>query len=246
MSDIQRFTFPLTNQSVRITDQNGEPWWVAKDICDVLGLEDARKAVGRLDDDERNTIPVTDSIGREQNTYIINESGLYSLILTSRKPEAKAFKKWITSEVLPAIRKTGGYGVQQIASVTRAEFQAFQSDYAAKLKALEKTFVGIVAPEKKVVIQKGFRSTSDMCRAMEIKRAEFYRLMVSADMMVKSGRKHELTERGHKYAQETGCWTGKAHYWNPVVFLQIPPDYWLDKVEIVSELKQLRLWPETK
>lgn len=90
-------------------DKDGEPWFVLADVCSVLELGSPHKAAERLDDDEkgRNTIPTP---GGPQEMAIINESGLYSLILTSRKFAAKRFKKWVTAEVLPTIRKTGGYG----------------------------------------------------------------------------------------------------------------------------------------
>ena len=86
-----------------------EPWFVAADVCAVLDLADGRTSIGQLDEDERHSMPVTDSIGRSQEMLVITEAGLYSLVLRSRKPEAKAFKRWITHEVLPAIRKHGGY-----------------------------------------------------------------------------------------------------------------------------------------
>lgn len=90
--------------------QNGEPWWVLADVCKVLEIAQPHHAASRLDDDEKDRAIVT-TLGGSQEMTIINESGLYSLILTSRKPAAKRFKKWVTSEVLPAIRKTGGYMV---------------------------------------------------------------------------------------------------------------------------------------
>lgn len=101
--------FTYEEKEVRTVVRNGEVWFVAKDVCDVLDISDARKAVQRLDEDERSLIPVTDSLGRKQETFIVNEAGLYTLILGSRKPEAKAFKRWVTHEVLPSIRKTGVY-----------------------------------------------------------------------------------------------------------------------------------------
>jgi anti-repressor protein len=108
---IQAFVFPRTKHTVRVViDKNGNPGCVAKDVCDVLGLDNVRRALDRLDGNEFTTSKVIDSIDREQETYVVNESGLYSLIMTSRKPEAKAFRKWVTSEVLPTIRKTGSYG----------------------------------------------------------------------------------------------------------------------------------------
>lgn len=96
---------------VRMVIQNGEPWWVLLDVCKILGLGSPHKVADRLDEDERNQIPVIDSLGREQKNTIINESGLYSVILRSDKPEAKAFKRWVTHEVLPSIRRTGKYSV---------------------------------------------------------------------------------------------------------------------------------------
>lgn len=96
----------------RIIDQNGEPWFVLADVCRELEIANVGNAAARLDRDEKGNIrnPDATSAGGNPNLTVINESGLYSLILTSRKAEAKRFKKWITSEVLPSIRKTGRYG----------------------------------------------------------------------------------------------------------------------------------------
>ncbi len=99
-------TFTFQGQGVRTFLIGGDPWFFASDVCAVLEIQNSRDALGRLDQDERSTVDSTDG-GPARN--IINEPGLYSLILGSRKPEAKAFKRWVTHEVLPAIRKTGGY-----------------------------------------------------------------------------------------------------------------------------------------
>ncbi len=107
MSSIIPFDYQA--QQVRTVVINGEPWFVAKDVCVILEVGNPSDAVRRLDQDEVDSIEVTDSLGRQQITNIVNEPGLYSLILGSRKPEAKAFKRWITHEVIPAIRKTGSY-----------------------------------------------------------------------------------------------------------------------------------------
>lgn len=104
----------------RITDIKGEPWFVLTDVCRELQIANVGDAASRLDEDEKDNIGITDAIGRKRQTVIINESGLYSVILTSRKPEAKRFKKWVTKEVLPSIRKTGGYGRSTPAFIRRA------------------------------------------------------------------------------------------------------------------------------
>ncbi|EOO99723.1 phage repressor protein/antirepressor Ant [Bacillus cereus] len=109
---------------VRTVVQGEDIWFVAKDVCDVLEIVNATRSLSRLDEDELHSMKVTDSLGRQQETNIINESGLYSLIMTSRKPQAKAFKKWVTSEVLPSIRKHGAYMTDQVLekAVTNPDF----------------------------------------------------------------------------------------------------------------------------
>ena len=108
MSDIQLFQFKQTE--VRIVMIDNEPWFVAKDLCDVLELKDVSMSLKRLDSDEKGTNNIC-TPGGKQDMAVVSESGMYTLVLLSRKPEAKPFRKWITSEVLPAIRKTGKYEV---------------------------------------------------------------------------------------------------------------------------------------
>lgn len=86
-----------------------DPWFVARDVCDALGISNSRDAVGSLDDDERNTVAITDGTPGNPNKAIVSEAGFYKLVMRSRKPEAKAFQRWVTHEVLPSIRKRGGY-----------------------------------------------------------------------------------------------------------------------------------------
>lgn len=111
MNDVKIFESPEFGQ-VRTTVIGGEPWFVAADVCRALAIGNPSMALDRLDDDERTLISIEGaSNGKPVNG--VNEPGLYSLVLGSRKPEAKAFKRWITHEVIPAIRKTGGYQVPQ-------------------------------------------------------------------------------------------------------------------------------------
>lgn len=106
MNNIQIFKYE--NNDVRTVEMNGEPWFVLKDVCAVLGLTDTGRTAERLDADELTRTTLV-SGGQNREMYIINESGLYNVILRSDKPEAKPFRKWVTSEVLPSIRKSGGY-----------------------------------------------------------------------------------------------------------------------------------------
>ena len=97
------------NKLVRTMNVSGEPWFVLKDVCDVLGLSTPARVAERLDSDEVSQAHLIDSMGRSQEMTIISESGLYNVILRSDKPEAKPFRKWVTAVVLPSIRKNGGY-----------------------------------------------------------------------------------------------------------------------------------------
>lgn len=104
------FTFNPSNQTIQVELINQQHWFVAKDICDCLKLQNVTDRLRSLDDDEKLTY-VVDRSGQNREVNLVNESGLYNLIFQSRKPEAKKFRKWVTSEVLPSIRKTGSYSV---------------------------------------------------------------------------------------------------------------------------------------
>jgi prophage antirepressor-like protein len=134
---------------MRITDQNGEPWLAATDTCSAIGIKNPSDAIKRLDDDEKGVVSIY-TLGGNQDLLVINESGFYNLVLSSRKqtPQAKAFKKWVTSEVLPSIRKTGGYKadaapdtaalITAITELTR-EVAALRSQLATKGTQSRKT-----------------------------------------------------------------------------------------------------------
>lgn len=109
MTDLQIFKNPEFGE-IRTIEKDGEPWFVGKDVAAALGYERPTKAIlDHVDDEDKDEVPIQDSIGRSQNTPIINESGLYSLVLSSKLPTAKKFKRWVTSEVIPSIRKHGAY-----------------------------------------------------------------------------------------------------------------------------------------
>lgn len=105
MNELQIFNFE--NSEVRTVMLNGEPWFVAKDVTDILEIKNTTDALKRLDDDERSRF----NLGRQGEANIVNEFGLYNLVIGSQKKEAKQFKRWITHDVIPSIRKTGSYSV---------------------------------------------------------------------------------------------------------------------------------------
>lgn len=101
--------FNFEGADMRTVTINNEPWFVAKDVCDLLHLRNSRQAMARVDAADKNTVIISDGTKGNPNRTIINESGMYTLVLTSSKPEALRFKRWVTSEVLPTIRKHGAY-----------------------------------------------------------------------------------------------------------------------------------------
>lgn len=146
MSNIIPFNFK--GAAVRVVDRNGEPWFVAADVCRVLEHSNPTMAVAGLDSEDRDTLNIAEGIAGNPNKTVINESGLYSLILTSRKPEAKVFKKWVTGEVLPQIRKTGGYGAAVIQLNDPATLRGLLLNYTEQVQQLQ-----VEVQEKAAVIE---------------------------------------------------------------------------------------------
>ena len=150
MNELQVFNNEMFGD-VRIILQNNEPWFVAKDVCDCLEIKNTTDALKRLDDDERARF----NLGRQGETNIVNEYGLYNLVLSSRKPEAKEFKRWITHDVLPALRRTGSYSMnipQTLPEALRA--------YADEVEQHNKTKALVEAQRPKVIFADAV-STSD-------------------------------------------------------------------------------------
>lgn len=140
MNEVQLFNFE--NHEVRSLLINSEPWFVGKDVADVLGYKNQRDAISKhVDSEDKNTVAIHDGITRgNPNQTIINESGLYALIFGSKLESAQKFKRWVTSEVLPALRKTGQYQVKELSGqelMAKALIEA-QSVLAAKDKQIEK------------------------------------------------------------------------------------------------------------
>lgn len=144
--------FDYQNFNIRtFTKDDGSIWFVGVDVCKILDLESTSTVYSRLDEDEKGLTSVIDSLGRLQNTTIINKFGLYNLILTSRKPEAKQFKRWITHEVLPSIEKTGSYSINPPKELTRLELLelAMQSEKEKLKLQVEKKQAERIALENK-------------------------------------------------------------------------------------------------
>ena len=231
---VSTFTFHLSDSAsftVRAMLRDGEPWFVAADVCAALDL--TTEQTRRLDDDEKG-LHSTQTPGGAQQMTIINESGLYSLIMGSRKPEAKKFKKWVTSEVLPAIRKTGGYARNTPVALPDftdpvAAARAWADATESKIKA--ETALALAAPKVEFVDRyvtadtgaKGFRQVCKLLKANEVRFREFlaeerimYRLngdLVAYQPHIDAGRFECKTGEANGHAFSRCLFTPKGVEW---------------------------------
>lgn len=115
--------FSYKGQEVRTTEIDGETWFVAKDVCDILEIANSRDAVSVLDEDEKNTVAFSDGNRGNPNMTVISEAGLYTLLMRSNKEEAKPFRRWVTHDVLPSIRKTGSYSPPSKGNISQSDLE---------------------------------------------------------------------------------------------------------------------------
>lgn len=151
MKELELFNYE--GSELRTAQHEGEPWFVAKDLCEALEIKNHREAVSDLEDSEKGVI-LNDTPGGKQHLLHVNESGLYQVIFKSRKPEARKFVKWITSEVLPSIRKTGSYeAAPKSDSVGETYLVYSKGDYAQ----LEDSIVAIKSSGERQKVHQAFR-----------------------------------------------------------------------------------------
>ena len=168
--------------SVRTLVINGEPYFVGKDVATILGYSNPRDAISKHVDDEDKGVAKCDTLGGVQDLTMINESGLYSLILSSKMPTAKKFKHWVTSEVLPSIRKTGSYSVQQKVdsymiedSIARAKRWIEEEEERRTLKLTVEHQKPMVMLAEERIDKKGCYSLTDVTKSLHFKRGQITR-----------------------------------------------------------------------
>ena len=207
--------FEFKTNTVRvIKDGHGEPWFVLADVCKVLDIANPRNVTARLDDDEKNTVHLADGIRGNPNVTIINEPGLYSVVLRSDKPDAKPFKRWVTHDVLPSIRKTGSYHAapQQapLNTVDQRNRDALSTaETMLKLGALfgtEKAMAAAVAAEQ-VKADTGL-NLSKLLAAISVEDAPITPTELGKELGI-SGRKMnaELEAQGLQSRDDNGDWS---------------------------------------
>ena len=212
------------SSEIRTVQVNGEPWFVLSDVCKVLEISNSRNISSRLEPDEKG-VTLVDTLGGAQQMTIINESGLYTVILRSDKPQAKPFRKWVTSEVLPSIRKHGSYSVQsQFADLSpqlqvliqmetrQKQIEARQAEQATALAGLEQKIQNtceVIALDKTAwrkdsehLINKIARATGEGYGGIRLVYEEIYRSIESrADVSLNT----RLTNKRNRMAGEGVC-----------------------------------------
>lgn len=212
------------SSEVRTVQVNGEPWFVLADVCKVLEISNSRNISSRLEPDEKG-VTLVDTLGGTQQMTIINESGLYAVVLRSDKPQAKPFRKWVTSEVLPSIRKHGSYSVQsQFADLSpqlqvliqmetrQKQIEARQAEQATALAGLEQKLQNtceVIALDKTAwrkdsehLINKIARATGDGYGGIRLVYEEIYRSIESRAGVSLNTR---LTNKRNRMAGEGVC-----------------------------------------
>lgn len=213
------------SSEVRTVQVNGEPWFVGKDVATILGYNNPRDAISKRVDDEDKGVAKCDTLGGVQDLTIINESGLYSLVLSSKLPNAKKFKRWVTSEVLPSIRKHGSYSVQsQFADLSpqlqvliqmetrQKQIEARQAEQATALAGLEQKIQNtceVIALDKTAwrkdsehLINKIARATGEGYGGIRLVYEEIYRSIESRAGVSLNTR---LTNKRNRMAGEGIC-----------------------------------------
>lgn len=221
MNELQVFTYQ--ESQVRTIQKDGEPWFVLKDVCSVLGISNSRMAAARLEADEKGATQI-DTPGGPQEMTIINESGLYTVTLRSDKPEAKPFRKWVTSEVLPSIRKTGGY-IQGQDQLSPEELMAKALMVAQKTLADREARISQLTVENQIMAPKAeyfdelverntltnFRETAKL---LEVPPKKFVDFLLEKKFLYrgKNGKLLPMESRNDGYFQVKECLNEKTQW----------------------------------
>lgn len=180
MSDVIPFAFG--DQLLRVIRRNGEPWFVAADVCRALGIKNHRDAIERLDDDEKG-VGTSDTLGGEQQLAIVSESGMYAIVLRSQAAltpgtVAHRFRKWVTAEVLPSIRRTGAYAAPGLASRPSRAATDPVHDFLAACEGLEASPLDVTLVRRKLEVL-GVTTLSELTRATQSMAAKRRRAAVA-------------------------------------------------------------------
>lgn len=223
MNELKIFENPAFGQ-VRIVERDGEPWFVGKDVADALGYQNGSRDINRhVDEEDRTKIMLFDG-SQDKETIIINESSLYSLVLSSKLPTAKAFKRWITSEVIPSIRKTGGYITGQ-GQLSPEELMAKALMVAQKTLAERDARISTLTVENQIMAPKAeyfddlvdrnlLTSFRETAKQLEIKEKTFIAFLLEKKFIYrdKKGKLMPYAEKNNGLFEVKECFNDKTQW----------------------------------
>ncbi|HIW14884.1 MAG TPA: phage antirepressor KilAC domain-containing protein [Firmicutes bacterium] len=223
MNELKIFENPTFGQ-VRIVEREGEPWFVGKDVAQALGYKNPQEAIRTHVDEEDRGVSEILTPGGKQNIPIINESGLYSLVLSSKLPTAKAFKRWITSEVIPSIRKTGGYLMGQ-EQLSPSELMAKALMVAQKTLAERDARISALTVENQIMTPKAeyfddlvdrnlLTSFRETAKQLEVKEKAFIAFLLEKKFIYrdKKGKLMPYAEKNNGLFEVKECFNDKTQW----------------------------------
>lgn len=217
--------FSYDDHPVRVIERDGEPWFVAKDVCDILDLANVGQALSSLDPDERGSITINDGTPGNPAKSVVSEAGLYSLILRSRKPQAAPFRRWVTHEVIPSIRKRGGYLTPEAIEKTLTD-PDFIIRLATELKA-ERTKVAELQPKADYVdayvADEDLRLLRNVAKSIGVQEGALRDALLAHEWIYAEESSRWSNSQGckvieHRYSPRSD----KARYFRPVPNHQAP------------------------
>lgn len=236
--------------NIRVIEIDGEPWFVGKDMADALGYKNSRKALNdHVDgDDVTNRYPIPDALGRTQHTTIINESGMYSLILSSKLPSAKEFKRWVTSSVLPSIRKRGAYITDEtldrildspLFATNLFQVMAEERKKNKELNQRLKDFMPKVSYHDAILMTRNAVPISVIAKDYGMSAMAFNRLLGDMEIQYKVGKTWLLRQQ---YAA-MGYTKSRTYYVNETI--AVMHTQWTQKgrLFLYEKLKEYDIWP---
>lgn len=214
--------FKYNDNPVRTEVINSDVWFLLKDVCAVLDLGNHNQVKARLEGGVISTYPIQDALGRTQQATFVNEDGLYDVILDSRKPEAKAFRKWITSEVLPAIRKTGSYSLQvpqtfSEALMLAAELQKKIEEDQPKIEAHDRFISGA-----------NHQKMADVAKVLGFGRNTLFKMLREAKILMANNTPYQrYIDQGYFVVKETPVTMGGETINKPQTYVTAKGVEWL-------------------
>jgi anti-repressor protein len=197
--------FDYGESAVRVIMIDGEPWFVAADVCRILGLANTTQAVSRLDQDGVSAAYITDDLGRQQRVIVVNEAALYDLVFDSRRPEAKAFRRWVTNDVLPSLRKTGQYAVAEQFAIPRTYAEALELA-AQQARAIEDRDRELAAAKPKIdgydalIDATGNYKIGDVAKVLAepgLGQNKLFELLRQEHVLITGGKSHNSPYQSH-------------------------------------------------